>query len=249
MNPGQKIFFLILSLILLMIVCVYTNLEKLSNKSFDTQATIEQTTQIEEKTKIAEESKENTQNSQKEQKSQENIEEKTKEEEPTKTKAIKKQEVEQKQEKTEDEPLITTDKRYKRTGDEKPIEQMSIDTQLLQIKIRDYVTKYPITFETSSNKVTKKSLNTISTVMKMLKNHPNLKIEIAGHTDASGTKKFNLGISIGRAVAVKNQMIKYGFDKNMIKARGYGETIPIVENSENGYSKINRRVEFNIIEE
>ena len=44
-------------------------------------------------------------------------------------------------------------------------------------------------------------------------------------------------------------MINYGFDENKIKARGYGENIPIVENSADGYSKVNRRVEFNIIEE
>lgn len=83
----------------------------------------------------------------------------------------------------------------------------------------------------------------------MLKNHPNLKIEIAGHTDAAGTKKYNLGVSIGRAVAVKKQMIAYGFDKNKIKARGYGEEIPLVENNAEGYSRVNRRVEFNIVEE
>ncbi|RXJ91737.1 hypothetical protein CRV01_01200 [Arcobacter sp. CECT 8983] len=257
MSPAKKIFFLCLALIILIVLCVNTHLEKLSkttvieqvqeskpSKPITLEKKITEQKDTQEITTEQEPNKEETSAPIKES-SENQIKDELKisKEEP------QKEEINLSEEKTEDEPLITTDKKYKRTGNEKPIEEMSINTQLLQIRIRDYVTKYPITFETSSNRITKKSLNTISTVVKILKNYPNIKIEVAGHTDASGSKKFNLGVSISRAVAVKKQMIAYGFDKNRIKARGYGENIPIVENNAKGYSKVNRRVEFNIIEE
>lgn len=252
MNAGKKIFFLCLALILLIILCVYTHLEKLnSQNSLKEEVALKPILEKKvQKENISSEQKTITNDFIKTEKIVEDNSSKIVTTEKIQTQKQQTKEPKKEiSEKTEDEPLINTDKRYKRSGNEKPIEQMSINTQLLQIKIRDYVTKYPITFETSSNKITKKSLSTISTVIKMLKNHPNLKIEIAGHTDASGSKRTNKALSVARAVAVKKQMINYGFNKNKIKARGYAGDIPIVENNEKGYSKINRRVEFNIIEE
>jgi len=251
MSPIKKILFLCLTLIILIVLCVNTHLEQLSRTTNNQVVQEDKELKLSIATKKLEEPKTSpskeiqTSEIVKKDKNKETI----KEEAKTTDKKVEKKTTNKNGEPEEGEPLITTDKRYKRTGNEKPIEQMSINTQLLQIRIRDYVAKYPITFETSSNKITKKSLNTISTVVKILKNYPNIKIEVAGHTDAAGSKKYNLGVSVNRAVEVKKQMIAYGFDKHKVKARGYGESIPIVENSTKGYSKINRRVEFNIIEE
>lgn len=147
------------------------------------------------------------------------------------------------------EPLITTDTRYKRTGDEKNIEDLSKEAQLLQIKMSEYVKQNPIIFTRGSNKIKKASNSTIKLVVEALREFPSMKIEVAGHTDAIGAAKLNKTISEQRAVSVKKRLIYFGLKANRIKARGYGEDIPLVKNSKNGYSKINRRVEFNIIEE
>ncbi len=146
-------------------------------------------------------------------------------------------------------PLITTDERYKRTGSEKLIEDLSKEAQLLQIKLSEYVKKNQIIFKRGSNKITKNSNKTIKVIVKSLEEFPNMKIEVAGHTDAAGGAKLNQRISEKRALTVKQRLIYYGIDKSRIIARGYGESIPLVKNSPNGYSKINRRVEFNIVEE
>lgn len=146
-------------------------------------------------------------------------------------------------------PLVTTDVRYKRTGDEKNIEDLSKEAQLLQIKMSEYVKENPIIFKRGSNKITKSSNRTIKTVVEALKEFPSMKIEVAGHTDAIGAAKLNKTISEQRAISVKKRLVYYGIEVNRIKARGYGENIPLVKNSKNGYSKINRRVEFNIVEE
>jgi outer membrane protein OmpA-like peptidoglycan-associated protein len=146
-------------------------------------------------------------------------------------------------------PLITTDERYRRTGSEKLIQDLSKDAQLLQIKLNEYIKQHQIVFNRGSNKITKSSNKTIKVIVKTLEEFPNMKIEVAGHTDAAGGDKLNQRISEKRAVSVKKRLQYYGVDKSRIKARGYGESIPLVKNSPNGYSKINRRVEFNIVEE
>ncbi|RXK12666.1 hypothetical protein CP965_08805 [Halarcobacter mediterraneus] len=244
MSPGKKIFFLILFLILLIILCVTTHLDSLHKKVYPeafeepiTTTPMLKEESIQKKEEIVPPLEKDKSLAVKEKPKKEEI--KIQKEEKENTIFIEKP----------DTPLITTDKRYKRTRAEKPIEEMSLDSQLLQIRIRDYVTKYPVVFKKSSNELTQKGLTTISTVVKILNNYPNIKIEVAGHTDAAGSKKYNYNVSVNRAVEVKKQMIEYGFDKNRVKARGYGEYIPLVENSPSGYSKVNRRVEFNIVEE
>ena len=74
-----------------------------------------------------------------------------------------------------------------------------------------------------------------------------LNTEINGHTDNIGNDKFNMELSINRANAVKNFLIKQGVDPTLLKVVGHGETKPIKSNdTEKGRAK-NRRVEINFI--
>ncbi len=146
-------------------------------------------------------------------------------------------------------PLISLDTRYRRSANEKLIQDLSKESQELQIRLNDYIKENPIVFKRGSNNITKNSDNSIQTVVSILEEYTNIRIEVAGHTDSAGAAKLNQKISEKRAVTVKLKLIKYGINKSRIKARGYGESIPLVKNSPKGYSKINRRVEFNIVEE
>ncbi len=94
---------------------------------------------------------------------------------------------------------MTTGDKYIREGSEKRIEDLSKESQLLQIKMSDYIKENPIIFKRASNKITKSSDNSIKTIVKALKEFPNIKIEIAGHTDAVGAAKLNQAISLQRA--------------------------------------------------
>lgn len=147
------------------------------------------------------------------------------------------------------EPLITTDIRYQREGDERNIQDLSFEIQELQLKMNDFLKENPIIFKRKSYEITQSSEVAIEEVAKALNEYPNIKIEVAGHTDAAGAAEYNQEISRQRAESVKAMIVKLGIDENRIIARGYGEDIPLVPNSPNGYSKINRRVEFNIIGE
>ena len=82
-------------------------------------------------------------------------------------------------------------------------------------------------------------------VAEILKNNPNLKIEVAGHTDDIGSNEYNLKLSQKRAEAVKNVLInKFGIDPNRIIAKGYGKSYPLVPNTTDTNRALNRRVEI-----
>jgi outer membrane protein OmpA-like peptidoglycan-associated protein len=82
-----------------------------------------------------------------------------------------------------------------------------------------------------------------------MKLKPTLIIEIGGHTDNVGTPESNIKLSQERANAVRNYIINKGIAANRITAKGYGDTMPVADNStEEGRSK-NRRTEVSIIKE
>ena len=55
-------------------------------------------------------------------------------------------------------------------------------------------------------------------------------LEIAGYTDNTGDAALNLALSQKRAEAVREALIKYGADADMLVAKGYGEADPIASN-------------------
>ena len=78
-----------------------------------------------------------------------------------------------------------------------------------------------------------------------VKQHPGQKISIEGHTDSTGTAKYNQGLSERRAAAVKDYLLKNGVtDGGMIATSGYGQTKPVASNSTKQGRFENRRVEI-----
>ena len=82
----------------------------------------------------------------------------------------------------------------------------------------------------------------------MLRENPQIKVEIGGHTDAAGPEKANQKISEKRAQSVKKYLMdKFGIADNRMVIKGYGSTKPIADNKTiEGRSK-NRRVELRAI--
>jgi outer membrane protein OmpA-like peptidoglycan-associated protein len=83
----------------------------------------------------------------------------------------------------------------------------------------------------------------------MLSQNQNMVVEIAGHTDAIGTKDYNKYLSLKRAQAVKDYLTKKGINTKRIKAVGYGKSKPLASNDdEQGGRELNRRVEFKVLQ-
>ena len=81
-----------------------------------------------------------------------------------------------------------------------------------------------------------------------LKQNQNVKVEIGGHTDNSGDKKFNQTLSNNRAKAVYDYLIKNGsIQESRLKYKGYADTKPKVPNDTPENKAKNRRTEFKII--
>lgn len=91
------------------------------------------------------------------------------------------------------------------------------------------------------------SIEELNRVVRLLNANPDIKIEIAAHTDWIGKRADNQRLSNDRATAVREYLIGHGISADRITSKGYGEDKPLMDNmTEEGRSQ-NRRVEFTII--
>jgi len=101
-----------------------------------------------------------------------------------------------------------------------------------------------ILFELNRAYLKKSSLDIIGRLVKIMKQNRDLKLEVYGHTDATGTSAHNQKLSERRADAVAAYMIKRGISPERLKAVGFGEKKPIGDNKTSKGRKENRRTEF-----
>ena len=72
-------------------------------------------------------------------------------------------------------------------------------------------------------------------------------LEIAGYTDNTGDATLNITLSQRRAEAVREALIKYGADPDMLVAKGYGEADPVASNDTAEGRLKNRRIEYHVV--
>jgi OOP family OmpA-OmpF porin len=79
-----------------------------------------------------------------------------------------------------------------------------------------------------------------------LARYPQLRIEVAGHTDSRGADAYNRALSQRRADAVRAYLAEKGAS-NELTSRGYGEGQPIADNRTDAGRQQNRRVVLRIL--
>ncbi len=105
-----------------------------------------------------------------------------------------------------------------------------------------------IYFDTGKATIKPESYPILDRVAEFLKANPKAIVEIQGHTDSVGSASYNMRLSQARAEAVRNYLITYHhIDPSRLIAKGYGETMPIADNTTREGRAMNRRVEFKII--
>ncbi|MDX9847175.1 MAG: OmpA family protein [Tenuifilaceae bacterium] len=106
-----------------------------------------------------------------------------------------------------------------------------------------------IYFETNSATLSSRSYPELNTLVKILKEFPNVNLEIRAHTDSWGNPKYNLLLSERRAQAAVDYLVARGVSKSRLTAKGFGETQLVNECAKGVVCPAqkhaeNRRVEF-----
>ncbi|EKF75028.1 OmpA family protein [Alcanivorax hongdengensis A-11-3] len=103
-----------------------------------------------------------------------------------------------------------------------------------------------IGFELNSAKITASSRPTLDRMADSLKSQTDFNVEIAGHTDSTGSAEYNEGLSDRRAQSVRQYLIDQGVAADRLTAKGYGELEPVASNDTASGRAMNRRVELRV---
>ncbi len=104
-----------------------------------------------------------------------------------------------------------------------------------------------VTFDVASSSLKPQFRETLDKIAASMNEYPNSLIDVYGHTDSTGSDQFNQVLSESRARTVANYLSSRGVSAARVRSQGFGETMPIADNTtEEGRSK-NRRVEIKIV--
>ena len=110
-----------------------------------------------------------------------------------------------------------------------------------------------INFDFDKSNIKPQAAAVLDEAVRMMKERPNMKVMIEGHTDSKGTDAYNQKLSERRAQAVFSYFVAKGISASRMQTIGYGETRPIASNTNpNGSDNpegraINRRVELKVM--
>jgi outer membrane protein OmpA-like peptidoglycan-associated protein len=101
-----------------------------------------------------------------------------------------------------------------------------------------------VTFASGKSLLTHESLVILDLSVKLLKDNPDIVVEIRGYTDNTGSYQGNVRISKARADAVRDYLVSQGIRFSRVMTKGFGPEDPIAPNSTKEGRAKNRRIEF-----
>ncbi len=124
---------------------------------------------------------------------------------------------------------------------------MQKDFELAPLEVGATITLNKVYFERGTFALLEESFPELESVIDMMNENPNVRIELSGHTDNQGNSKLNVQLSQERVDLVKRYLTEHGIDGKRIKGKGYGGTRPVASNASEETRRLNRRVEFTIL--
>lgn len=123
--------------------------------------------------------------------------------------------------------------------------------KVVLVKVTDKEIKIlqKIFFRSGRARILRKSFPVLDQVIAVLNSRKKIKLQIEGHTDNRGRKRSNKRLSQRRANAVLKYFTKKGIDKERLKAIGFGQEKPLVDNKTSKNRAKNRRVQFTILKD
>lgn len=113
---------------------------------------------------------------------------------------------------------------------------------------RSAIAAEEVLFDYNEHQLDQRAYKQLEEVAEFMKQNDNISLRIEGHTCDIGSRQFNTELSRKRAQSVADFLKQQGISASRLRTQGKGETDPLVPNSTPGNRKINRRVEFKILE-
>ncbi len=127
----------------------------------------------------------------------------------------------------------------------------TIETQVVVekpvYKIEKNWVLYGINFEFNKSSLLPESYPILDHAVEVLKDNPDVKVEIEGYCDYIGSQEYNLKLSKRRADAVRDYFIQKGIASSRLTTEGYGKSNPIGDNHTVIGRAMNRRIELKVI--
>jgi len=101
-------------------------------------------------------------------------------------------------------------------------------------------------FNHDSAKLRSTSIATLDKAVATLKRRASIHVEVAAHTDSSGSDEYNQALSERRAASVMDYLVAHGIDASRLTSKGYGESQPVASNATKEGRAKNRRVELRV---
>ncbi len=137
---------------------------------------------------------------------------------------------------------------FEMMNDQEKSNPQQLDIYLKRIEKGKEIVLRNVFFEIDSWDILPKSESELTRLYDLLNKYPNLRIEIGGHTDDTGSEKHNLSLSNNRAKAVCDYLISMGIETSRLTYNGYGALHPIADNKTEKGKSLNRRTEFKVLE-
>jgi outer membrane protein OmpA-like peptidoglycan-associated protein len=104
-----------------------------------------------------------------------------------------------------------------------------------------------VTFATDSSDLSPAFFDVLNSVGKVLNEFNQTVVEVAGHTDSTGSDQYNQALSERRAASVASYLKGRGVMGERMIMVGMGESRPVADNSTAGGRQANRRVEITMV--
>ena len=98
-------------------------------------------------------------------------------------------------------------------------------------------------FDTDKSELKESSVSSLNRLSNFLRQHPQVKIQVEGHTDNVGVAEYNLALSMRRAQSVKEYLVDLGIPSERMDTLGKGDSEPIKPNDSEENRSFNRRIE------
>ena len=125
---------------------------------------------------------------------------------------------------------------------------IKLELGIEEAKVGQSIVMNNIYYEVGKTDINTTVSTDLDKLIQFLKDNPETRLEIQGHTDNSGSLSLNNKLSQYRANSVVDYLTKNGIDKSQLIAKGYGPLLPVADNATAEGRTKNRRVVMKVIQ-